>query len=414
MNLQQEASGQILQTSVLLLIEGSKLLLHVIGSGAERITALLTALASQQNRTRGAVRLSTLLRSGTGLEVYTIQPEQLKTWAQMAKQYSVPYTIVKGNRLEDGMLDIFIRPEDAARVNRMCERAHLTLTPEATVSSREATEQEIQAAQEANTEMPGVEAVMELDTDSLIDRILADDAVQLTDHILENPEQDAAFDALFEAPPETVQPERTILEQADFTIMPVLEPGQFVIEEVPDNDGLAEETDGHGSPPAEEEKQETPSPTPALPEESPSPQPSGRKPDAGQSLNGPSKPSAEQGEKNEWSFQRVNEEWPLSHPKEAFTMAQRMEIHRAFSDGLSPEVVNKLAQPQFSPQTMSFLRESRDAKLMDAFAYNMRAAEGSIAQRPSVMKQLIEIRTEQEMSTEQAVPSMEPAPVPEA
>lgn len=425
MNLQQEASNQILQTTILLLIESGKMTLHIVGRGATQITAMLGALLSQQNKTRGAMRLSSLLRSGTGLEVYTIRPDQLKAWAQVAKQYGVPYTVVKGDTLDDGMLDIFIRPEDAPRVNRMCERAHLELTPMATVESREATEQEIQAAREANpewenftiTEIPDLETATELDADALIDRILADDTAQITDAVLESPAEDAAFDALFDAPPEVLQPEKEPLEQADFTIAPVLEPGQFVIEEIPDTPEapMSGNLAGISEPdaiPAALEKQQTATPPAALPEDAPSPQPSERKPNAGQNLNGLSKPSVEQGANNEWTYQRVNREWPLSHPKAAFTMAQRMEIHRAFSDGLPPEVVDKLALPQLSPENMSFLRECRDEKLMDAFAYSAAGAD-DVERRPSVMKQIEDIRAERVGGIEPAVPAPEPALTPE-
>lgn len=358
MNPQQEASSQILQTTVLLAIEGTKLAAHIIGQGGERIAAMLAALLTEQNKTAGAVRLATLMRSGTGLEVFTLAPEHLKQWAELCKEYSVPYHVVQARSLQDGMVDLFIRPEDAARVNRMCERAGLVLTPTATVDVQTPTPEEAQALQESDSatlvQSGEAPAEMELDSDAILEQVLVDETGLTQEEILSSAAKDADFESLFAEDSPTVGPE----PQAE-PELPAQETGANPTMALPSEDlsvQQSERSSGAETPLSETLQQSEAQPLPAL----------------------------------EWTFQRVNREWPLSHGKDEFTLEQRMQIHQAFADGLSPELVDKLAQPQLSVEDMAFLRSVKDPKLLDAF--RNKAEKPQVEPKPSVKAEISGIR----------------------
>lgn len=305
MQYEQDAANLVMTQTALLAIEGTKMLLTITGKGAVRTAAMLTAIVKAQHKSRGAVRLKSLLRSGGALEVFTIPQEQLESWAQAAKRYDVLYTVVKDNS-GDGMIDLFVRAEDAPRINRMAVRHGIVLTPEATAAAEPAPEQALTAEQ--GETQPG-NAEVEMDTEQLIAQILAepapDGAAPAAGEIAAEEAQEEEFDALFRpAPPDIA---------------------------------------------------EDPEDPPAALSDPPSETPSGTSLPGGSEQSRQSEQSSSR-QGNEWTAKRVREEWPLFYPMEEFTDDQRFEIHKGFSGGLEPEQVAVYARPDFTPEQMEQLR----------------------------------------------------------
>lgn len=315
MQYEQDAANMVMTQTALLAIEGTKMLLTLSGKGAVRSAAILSAVVREQHKSRGAARLKSLLRSGSMLEIFTISQEQLKDWVQAARQYGVLYTVVK-DKIDDGMIDLYVRAEDAPRVNRMVERHKIVLTPAATAKAEPAPEQTLAPEQtEIKPAAGAVQIATEMDTDQLIDQILAapepvkDDTAAIIDEMFAGDPPEEEFDALF-------QEEK----------MP------------PDIDEPRDVTD----------------PPKAL-SDPPSGTPSGMSLPDGSEPSEPSKPSSNlQG--NEWTAKRVREEWPLYYPREEFTDDQRFEIYKGFGSGLDPEQVKVYADPCFTPEQMEQLR----------------------------------------------------------
>ena len=282
---EQDAANLIINKILELEIEGIKLALILTGKGAERIGAMLVALSKEQNRSRGAVRLSTLMRMGSNQEIFSLPIEQLKNWAEHAKQYNIMYTVVKDHD-RDGMVDIFVRPEDAPRINRVVERYGIVLTPEASIQSAEP---------ELDNTLENFQESHQDEIDQVIDEILEEDPNEKI-----NSEATAKFNG----------------EEQNF-------------------DALFEN---------ESREPEMPCPTAALLNENQSENLSAENQNENMNLQNYSA-----------SFQQGST-WPLDVPKDSFNQAQLEEIQKCFDKGLSIDQVNKIAQPQFSAESMKSAR----------------------------------------------------------
>ena len=163
MDASTEAADFVVRESLTLMIDSVKLLLKGSGKGAVRSLALLAAVMKSQHRTKGAVRLASLLRSGAPLEVLTLPEDQLGQWHNHAKEYGILYTVIRSHD-RDGQVDLVIRKEDAARVARIMERFHLEATPQASITAE--VQPDLAQGQASELEPPKDEI------DRLIDNIL--------------------------------------------------------------------------------------------------------------------------------------------------------------------------------------------------------------------------------------------------
>lgn len=163
MDASTEAADFVVRESLTLMIDSVKLLLKGSGKGAVRSLALLAAVMKSQHRTKGAVRLASLLRSGAPLEVLTLPEDQLGQWHNHAKEYGILYTVIRSHD-RDGQVDLVIRKEDAARVARIMERFHLEATPQASITAE--VQPDLAQGQASGLEPPKDEI------DQLIDNIL--------------------------------------------------------------------------------------------------------------------------------------------------------------------------------------------------------------------------------------------------
>lgn len=91
MNTNGEAAEQVTR----IILEGTEVLLRLSGKGAARAAVLLYTTLRQQEKTKGAARLSNMLRSGKPLRVYTFESKDLPKFKEVAKQYGVLYPCQK-------------------------------------------------------------------------------------------------------------------------------------------------------------------------------------------------------------------------------------------------------------------------------------------------------------------------------
>jgi len=97
--------------------------LRFSGAGAKNLTSALWSVASSQEKTKGKTRLASLLKSGKELKVFNVTERELSTFAKEAKRYGVLYAIIKGvGDNPDKKVDVMVKAEDAAKINRIVER----------------------------------------------------------------------------------------------------------------------------------------------------------------------------------------------------------------------------------------------------------------------------------------------------
>ena len=119
--------GDAAEQMVRISLEGFEAVAKIAGAGAKEITiALITALKNEQ-KTKGKARLTSMLKSGKELKVFSVQNKDLKKFVKEAKRYGVLYTVLKdkGNHSDTATVDIIARAEDAAKIQRIMERFDL-------------------------------------------------------------------------------------------------------------------------------------------------------------------------------------------------------------------------------------------------------------------------------------------------
>lgn len=130
MNTGGEAGEQLVRMS----LNGVEVAAKITGEGAKQLAILLYAILKEQDKTKGAARLSSMLRSGKELKVFTVRQSELKTFAKEAKRYGVLYCALKGiGKSPDGLVDIMVRAEDASKINRIVERFELAAVDKASI-----------------------------------------------------------------------------------------------------------------------------------------------------------------------------------------------------------------------------------------------------------------------------------------
>ena len=123
---------------VKLSLEGFEVIAKLTGSMAKEMAVLLYAITKEsKKKTKGQTRLNNLLKSNSNLRIFTIKKEDFQDFKKQAKRYGVLYSALykKGDVNKDGIIDILVREEDAARVNRIIERFELTTVDQTKVET---------------------------------------------------------------------------------------------------------------------------------------------------------------------------------------------------------------------------------------------------------------------------------------
>lgn len=117
-----DAAEQMVRLS----LEGMEVAVRISGAGAKNLAALLAAVMREEQKTLGKTRLTSLIRSGRELTVFTIPEKDLQVFKKEAKRYGVLYCDIKEkDGVGGGTVDIITRAEDAPKINRIIERFQL-------------------------------------------------------------------------------------------------------------------------------------------------------------------------------------------------------------------------------------------------------------------------------------------------
>ncbi len=169
MNYSGEAAEQIVRLS----LNGVEVAAKIGGKAAERLAVLLYAILRDQKKTRGKTRLVNMLRSGKELKVFAVKDNELVKFCGEARKYGVLYCILKDNKANDGLTDIMVRAEDAAKINRIYERFGLATIDMGTVKTAIERKQEVPMAKNGD-DRPEPERAPEVDNklDQFLNNVL--------------------------------------------------------------------------------------------------------------------------------------------------------------------------------------------------------------------------------------------------
>ena len=131
MNTGGEAAEHIVRMS----LEGFEVAAKITGAGAKNIAILLYSILKEERKTKGKARLTSMLRSGKELKVFTVKNGDLKKFTQEAKKYGVLYCVLTDRKNKDpnAEVDVIARAEDASKISRIVERFNLASVDTASI-----------------------------------------------------------------------------------------------------------------------------------------------------------------------------------------------------------------------------------------------------------------------------------------
>lgn len=143
------SSGEAAEQVVRMTLNGVEVAAKISGKAAERLAVLLYAVLKDQKKTRGKTRLTSMLRSGKELKVFSVSDNELEKFCREAKKYGALYCVLKDKTDTDGHTDVFVRAEDASKINRIFERFGIATTDLATARG-----EIVKANEEKNSDRP--------------------------------------------------------------------------------------------------------------------------------------------------------------------------------------------------------------------------------------------------------------------
>jgi len=136
-------SGEAADQVVRLSLNGVEVAAKLSGSAAKQLAIMIYAILKDQKKTKGKIRLTNMLRSGKELKVFAVKNGDLQKFCEEAKKYGVLYCVLKDKNATDGITDIMVRAEDAAKVNRIFTRFGLATVDLASLKTELVKEQDI-------------------------------------------------------------------------------------------------------------------------------------------------------------------------------------------------------------------------------------------------------------------------------
>lgn len=179
MNHSGDAAEQIVRMS----LEGVEVAAKITGSAAKEIALLLVASLKSNNsnlKLKGKARLTSMLKSGKPLEIFSVKESDLKTFVAGAKEYGIVYCVLRNPKNSpDGLCDVMVKADDAPKISRLVERFHFATVDKAKIehelvaekAAREGTASEASASAQTASEP---EAPDVGDTEKLLNELLGE------------------------------------------------------------------------------------------------------------------------------------------------------------------------------------------------------------------------------------------------
>ena len=124
MSQQGEAAEQIVNMATNVTVKGVECATNLVGRGALSLATFLIAALKDQKRTQGKARMRAF--NGKPTKVFVIKNKDMKIFAEEAKKYGILYAAIVNKKQPDGIVDVVVNANDAAKVNRIAERFALS------------------------------------------------------------------------------------------------------------------------------------------------------------------------------------------------------------------------------------------------------------------------------------------------
>ena len=119
-----EAAEQVVNMATNAAVKTAECAAEIVGKGTLSLATFLLAVLKDQKKTRGRTRIQSF--NGRPTKVFAIMAKDMKTFSKEAKEYGILYAAVMNRKSTDGIVDVVVSANDAARVNRIAERFALS------------------------------------------------------------------------------------------------------------------------------------------------------------------------------------------------------------------------------------------------------------------------------------------------
>jgi hypothetical protein len=168
-------SGDAAEQIVRMSLEGVEVAAKITGSAAKEIATFLVAALKSNSTTlkpKGKARMTSMLKSGKPLEIFSVKDSDLQKFMRGAKQYGIVYCVLRNKKHDkDGMCDILVKADDAPKISRVIERFKFATVDKAKIES-EIVKTKAEKAQETGAEPAAPD---KNDTEKLLDDLLGMD-----------------------------------------------------------------------------------------------------------------------------------------------------------------------------------------------------------------------------------------------
>lgn len=113
-----ESAEQVVKFS----FEGMDYVLRITGTVSKEFISALYTIMNNKQQTKGKTTLTNMMKSGRPVQIFQVQKEHLKDFAREAKKYGVVYVVVNDKRDLNGNVDIIVREEDKAKIDRIISK----------------------------------------------------------------------------------------------------------------------------------------------------------------------------------------------------------------------------------------------------------------------------------------------------
>ncbi len=132
MNHSGDAAEQIVRMS----LEGVEVAAKITGSMAKEISVFLLAALKNNDKSlklKGKARLTSMLKSGKALEIFSMKESELRSFSAGAKEYGIVYCVLR-KKQPDGLCDVMVKAEDSPKISRLIERYRIATVDRAVAS----------------------------------------------------------------------------------------------------------------------------------------------------------------------------------------------------------------------------------------------------------------------------------------
>lgn len=119
-----EAAEQVVNMATNAAVKTAECAAEIVGKGTLSLATFLLAVLKDQKKTKGRTRIQSF--NGRPTKVFAIMAKDMKTFSKEAKEYGILYAAIMNRKSTDGIVDVVVSANDAARVNRIAERFALS------------------------------------------------------------------------------------------------------------------------------------------------------------------------------------------------------------------------------------------------------------------------------------------------